>query len=289
MPRPRRLPRDLTELVATVKQPAHGFFGPDSLLWQMNRERVLFLGGPRALLLQIAHPLVAAGVAQHSRFQEDPIGRSFRTFSTVFKVVFGSVDQALDAALRTRRIHTSVQGRLPHATGMYRAGTPYHANEPDLLLWVHATLLDTAMLSYEWFVRPLRQVEKERYYRESSVFARLFGVPQDRIPPTLSEFREYFDRMVRETLAIGPTAHELASALLWGPPIFRPLAPGNFLLASAMLPPTVREGFGLPWNLPMAMAFRQFRATVRQFWPRLPTRLRELAAYRKAMQRVRVA
>src|SRR5205085_5742513 len=113
-----------------------GLFGPGSLTWRVNREGVLLLGGGRALLLQVAHPLVAAGVAQHSNYREDPFGRLFRTLDTVTTIVFGATPDAHEAAARLRRIHERVKGVADD-------GTPYQATDHDLIMWVHATLVDT--------------------------------------------------------------------------------------------------------------------------------------------------
>ena len=281
----RELPADLAALVRQVKHPEYGFFGPDSMSWRISRERVLYLGGARALLMQIAHPHVAQGVDEHSNFRTDAIARGIRTFQTVHQVVFGSVDTALTAVLRTRRVHAGVKGKLPQASGPYAAGSRYHANRGDLLLWVWATLVDSALYTYQLFHEPLDWEEQEAYYQESRLFARLFGVPEKAIPKHLGAFRAYVDDMLTDGLAVGSTSQALAEALLRGPSFFRVMAPTNYLLAAATLPPSLREAYGLPWNRPMRVAFDRFRHSVRFVYPHLPSVARELRAYRKGSRR----
>src|SRR4051794_6004331 len=146
-----------------------GLFGPDSLTWRVNREGALLLGGGRALLLQVAHPSVAAGVAQHSNYREDPFGRLYRTLDTVTTVVFGSTAEAKEAAARLHRIHTRVKGETED-------GAAYVATDPTLIMWVHATLVDTSLLVYETYVGPLSQAEREQYYEEQKLLGEQYGV-----------------------------------------------------------------------------------------------------------------
>jgi uncharacterized protein (DUF2236 family) len=161
-----------------------GLFGPNSEVWAVGRERVLLLGGPAALLLQLAHPLVAAGVADHSGFRVDPFDRLRATLDATLRISFGDSDQAGQAADRVRATHRAVRGALQVSTGPFPAGTPYSASDPDLAMWVHATLVSVAMDSFELLVEPLSLKRREGYYRESGRFARLFGVTDQVLPPT---------------------------------------------------------------------------------------------------------
>lgn len=124
-----------------------GVFGPRSVTWQVDREAAIFLGAGRALLLQLAHPWVAAAIEQHSNTFADPIGRFHRTFCVVFSMVFGSLDQSLSTARRLHRRHAAIKGRLPSAAGPFPAGSPYCANAIPALRWVYATLTETALLA----------------------------------------------------------------------------------------------------------------------------------------------
>src|SRR6201995_2745772 len=136
---------DLESSLVAVRQaaagPIEGIFGPASLTWRVDREAAVFLGAGRALLLQLAHPWVAAAIAEHSRTVDDPIGRFHRTFAVVFTMVFGTLDQALSAARALHRRHALIHGPLPITVGPFRAGSPYQANDLAALLWIYATLV----------------------------------------------------------------------------------------------------------------------------------------------------
>src|SRR3712207_2006751 len=170
-----------------------GLFGPGSLTWRINREGVLLLGGGRALILQVAHPLVAAGVAEYSNYREDPWGRLYRTLDITTKLVFGSTATAAEASGRLERMHSRVRGETREAGGRYPAGTPYEANDPELLMWVHATLVDTALLVYDRYIRRLTIDERRRYYEEQKTLGEAFGIPRERQPADYAEFNDYFD------------------------------------------------------------------------------------------------
>jgi uncharacterized protein (DUF2236 family) len=203
---------------------AAGFFGPDSVTWKVDREMVLFLGGPRSLLLQIAHPAVAAAVEEHSDFRVDPLGRLNRTLDAVFAIVFGDRDSAREAAARVVRRHGPVKGVIDETSASPWSGRSYHAQDPELLLWVHATLVDTALLVYERVVGKLERRDAERYYEESCVVGELLGIPRSVLPKTLADFEDYFRSMVE-----GPTLHvgriaRMQKDVLDGTDIIGPLA-----------------------------------------------------------------
>src|SRR3954453_9775667 len=166
-----------------------GLFGPDSLIWRVNREGALLLGGGRALLLQVAHPLVAAGVSQHSNYRDDPFGRLYRTLDTTTTIIFGSTTAAKEAAARLHRVHTRVQGEAGD-------GTPYTATDPALIMWVHATLVDTSLLVYENYIGTLRRAPRRRYYEEQKILGEHYGVPYDQQPATYADFQAYYDEVV---------------------------------------------------------------------------------------------
>ena len=160
-------------------EPGAGFFSPETVFWRISREPALLLAGMRALLLQIAHPKIAQGVSDHSRYREDPLGRGIRTFTAVYSLVFGDRDEAIEAAMRVRFVHDSVHGQVmgPLPAGM---DSSYDANDPELLLWVAATLLDSSVVAYELFVEPLSAEEKEQLYQQAKCFGQLFGIPEKR-------------------------------------------------------------------------------------------------------------
>ena len=257
------------------------------MMWHVGRENAVLLAGPAAVLLQLAHPAVAAGVARHSRFQSDPIGRFRRTFRIVDGIIFGAVDEALAAAAAAHHIHAQVRGRLDEAVGPFRAGMRYSANRPDLLLWVHATLVQQSLAAYQCFVAPLHAQQREAYYAETKGLGQLFGIPAAAIPATLGAFEAYFEKQVAETLAVGSGGDRLRRVLFGGLPTTWAIAPASFLLAGGLLPPRVRELFGLPWNRAMQLAFRQLARVSRRAVRHLPDRARFGREYLRARRRTR--
>jgi uncharacterized protein (DUF2236 family) len=157
---------------------AAGVLGADSVTWRIDREAVLFLGAGRALLLQLAHPWVATAVADHSQVFADPIDRLHRTFRTMFTMIFGTLDQALKEARELSRRHAAITGVMPRAAGPFAAGSRYCANDTSAQRWVHATLVETALVAHDLILAPLSSADRERYYAESCLLAALFGIPQ---------------------------------------------------------------------------------------------------------------
>ncbi len=260
-------------------------FGPGSVTWRVNREAVLLLGGGRALLLQVAHPLIAAGVAEHSDFQRAPLQRLWRTLDLTLTITFGDAAHAIAAVRQIERVHARVHGRLEEDSGPFPRGTPYDANDPQLLLWVHATLVDTAMLVYERFVGPLSSSARARYYAESQVAARLFGIPGDLIPPDLDAFRAYVRAMVRgDTLTVGPASRQIAASIL-RPPVTIALQPA-FRLANlftvGLLPRAIRERYQLPRGKAGDATANALTTVAHTLLPLLPNLLRTLPHARRA-------
>jgi uncharacterized protein (DUF2236 family) len=264
-----------------------GVFGPGSVIWRVDRETAIFLGAGRALLLQLAHPWVAAAIAKHSRTLDDPIGRFHRTFGVVFSIVFGSLDQAVAAARRLHRRHAAIQGHLPTAVGPFAAGSRYQANEIAALQWVHATLTETALLAHDLVLEPLRHEERERYYGESKLFAGLFGIPCGCLPPDWTAFATYNETMWEsDTLMVSPAACEIAQRLLSGAGTW--LCPPQWYcaLTAHLLPSRLRRGFGLRYDRAERRLAVDALAWIRRFYPVLPERLRYVAPYQEAMARL---
>lgn len=277
------VPSDIAALVEDVETHEAGFFGPGSVTWQVNRERVLLLSGVSTILLQLAHPLVAAGVADHSQFDEAPIDRFQRTFDHVHAVIFGDTATAVEAALAIRAVHTRVTGTLEDEVGPFAADTRYTASDPDLLLWVHATLIDQALTAYETYVTTLPETEKAEYYQESKVFGGLLGLPVDAYPDTLDAFSDYYERMLATDIAVGPRGRALQRTLFAHG---RLLAPLYRFFGASTLPAPVRAAFGLPWTPGRQQVFDTGAALVRAVVPTLPARLRYVEEYRQARARL---
>lgn len=279
----------LAKVRARVRDPREGVFGTDTVLWRVNRESIVFLGAGRAALLQLAHPWVAHAIDQHSKTRSDPFGRFQRTFLHVFSMTFGDLDAALRAARAVWTIHGRIRGTLPDAAGRWAAGSAYLANDPDALLWVHATLFDTALWCYERVVGRLSGAEKEQYYAETKRFAWLFGIPDDVIPPDWGSFRAYVERtLASDALEVVPVAREMCGFLL------QPLVPGTGWLMEQygeltawLLPERLAEGFGLERGGEAGR--RRTERTldrIRRVHPWLPARLRFLPAWHEAQHRL---
>jgi len=266
-----------------------GLFGPGSDVWRIGRERVLLAGGAAALLLQVAHPLVAAGVSEHSDFPQKAFTRLRSTLDATLRITFGDREQAERAAARVRATHARVRGSLGDAVGSYPAGTPYEADDPDLALWVHATLVTTALDAYERFVRPLDPRARSRYYDEAKAFGALFGADQRVMPGTYVDFQAYVREVVEGgTLTIGRPARALAADIL-RPPVpgfLAPTRPLNRLVTAGLLPAAVREAFALRWTAGDRRRFSAFSRSSRAVMPFLPPALRFWPHYRTAMGRM---
>jgi len=244
-----------------------GLFADDAAIRQVSGEAILLLGGGRALLMQLAHPQVAAGVADHSDFANDPFGRLRRTLEATYTIVFGSKDDADLVARQLKAIHDRV------------TGPGYKANDPELLMWVNATLIDTALRVHGRFIRPLRAKDAERYYQDSVVVAEVLGVPREVQPPDLAAFRRYMRHMVG-TLEVSDTARELADAVLH-PRLPFVAEPGMALareLTAGLLPRPLREQFGLGWDRNRKRALWLAGAASRTVLPRVPAMLRRAPA-----------
>jgi uncharacterized protein (DUF2236 family) len=277
------LAKRLRRWAADSADPVEGFFGPASITWKVNREAAVYLGGMRALLMQIAHPLVAQGVADHSDFRADPFARLRRTFDSVHAMVFGTRDEALDAALTLWGVHGRVKGESADGRGR---NVRYSARDPKLLLWVLATLVDTSLRTYEMIFAPLTPRERTSFYGDAKIFARLCGLEPDELPATLEDFdRNVAGMLDGPELHVTDTAKEIAAALFAGPPLLRLFAPGNYVLAAGMLPPTLRDQFELSWSWPVRSTFYSGIAAVRLLTPYLPDVLRTIPSARRADRR----
>ncbi len=218
-----------------------GLFGPETMVWRVNGEGLTALGGGRALLMQIAHPLVAAGVADHSDFEANAFARLWRTLDAALTVAFGDGEQATAVSRRVTEVHRRVTGR--------RGDRTYSALDPELLLWVHATLVDSALVAYERFVDPLTPAERERYYQEMKGFAAAFSVPVEVLPNRLADFDRYLDETVAR-LEVSGEARRLAGEIL-RPPVPLPLLPVRQafgMITAGLLPGRLRAAYGLPWS-----------------------------------------
>src|ERR687892_213955 len=226
-----------------------GYFLPESVIRRIgNSPLTPFLGGGPAVLLQVAHPLVAAGVTAHSGYRRDLWRRLVRTLRALYLIAFGTRTEADVAVEAVQRVQHHVRGVTRTQLGRFPAGTPYSASDPHLQLWVHATLVESLLAVYTRFVRALAPGERERYYREMTLVAHLFGVPASVIPPTLADFQEYWAaQLAGNMLTITAPAREVAAVILEAalPAPMRLLVPAHRLATAGLLPPRLREEYGL--------------------------------------------
>ncbi|MFL5777429.1 MAG: oxygenase MpaB family protein [Chloroflexota bacterium] len=273
------------------ESPDPGVYGPRSEAWRFNREAMVLLGaGPRALLLQLAHPAVAAGVDEHSDFRSDPWRRLAGTLRSYLTIVYGTTAAARAEIRRLNELHRSI------------AGEGYEARDPALSLWVHATLVDSTIAVHDaWIERVVRE-RRARYYLETRPIGRAFGIPDDRLPPDIDAFEEYVGSMLGPggEVQVSATARELARTIL-EPPL-APLAPalGDILRAIpsatyrwtlwpsvGLLPAVVREGYGLEWGPRERIVSAWLVAGWRAWRPWIPESWRWMARARAADARMR--
>jgi uncharacterized protein (DUF2236 family) len=254
----------------------------------IHAERALLLGWGSAILLQLAHPLVARAVADHSGFRQGwtaPWRRLHRTLDAMLALTFGGEAGAVRAARAINAVHDRVHGTLPGAEGPYPAGAAYSAHDPALLTWVHATCLQAFMAAFERYVRPLTPVERDAYCAESAAAEPLLGIPNGRLPRSQADLQAYLDAMqASHEIVVTDTARRLARELL-NPPGLRWLGPVAWLyrvMAIALLPPAIREAYGLRWASRDRAAERLLAAVVRGALPLLPALVRHWPAARAA-------
>ncbi len=274
-------------LLAAHAQPLKGLFGPHSLSWTVNRETVVFLGAGRALLLQLAHPWIAAAIADHSCALDAPLKRFHQTFSISYSMLFGTVSQALTAARRLHRRHAMIRGNLAAAAGPFPARSPYWANEPSALQWVHATLTESALVAHDLALPPLTNEVRERYYGESRRFAALFGLDAGSLPADWKAFTAYNECMWQsDVLTVTPAARAIAEKIfadtgswLHPPAWYR-------ALTAQLLPRRLREGFGLRYGRSEQRMAEGALGWIRRIHPMLPYHLRYVGPYQEAQARL---
>ena len=271
----------------TQEQSKYTYNRPHSMTWKIEKEAIFVLGSMRAILMQLAHPLIAVGSDMHSCLMYDPFGRAKRTFTLSQRFAFGSDAMVHDAARTINRLHTHVHGVLPIEVGAYAKGTPYKARDPELLLWAHASWVDTVLLTYSLFVGPLSSAEKDQYYQESKMRVRLLGLPTHLMPETMRDVEQYINDMLNSNhLAATPQARQLVQQVLFLPSSvwLRPLMHLNRYITCALLPPPIREIYGLQWDPHQQRNFDLSVQAVRAVLPYLPRYLRELPTARRMMK-----
>ncbi|HEX6994315.1 MAG TPA: oxygenase MpaB family protein [Gammaproteobacteria bacterium] len=242
----------------------------------VNAERLVLLGWPRAILLQFAHPLIAAGIYEHSQFRARPsaaVQRLRLTVRAMLDLTFGTPADRQRTLDKIMAIHRRVHGRLPTDVGPFPAGTPYSAVDPDLVLWVHATLIESVPMFYRMLVAPMTEEQRDAYCSEAAAVAVALGARPREVPTTGAALDDYIARMhASGTIVVGEQAKELADAVL-SPPLGPLAAPGMFvnrLLTLGTLPARLREQYGYAWTERDERRFRRLAAALARVRRALP-------------------
>lgn len=259
---------------ARLHKSEHLRAGPNSVTWKLNREIIMIAGWGRAILLQLAHPGVGAGVSDHSAFRGCPVTGFRRLRSTVramLALTFGDTEQMITAAAGINAIHDRVRGRSSEGEG-------YSAHDPALQQWVHATLLESIPLTYERLVAPLTLRERDRYCTEAAIMEPLLGIPAERLPHDAAALDIYMrDMLDSGKLVVTDASRTLARAILYPPkwfllwPAFRAMQ----LITIGSLPSSIREAYGFEWRARDERALTRWTTTIRMALRVLPSIARE--------------
>ena len=266
---------------------APGYFTDESMLRVVQREMVVALAGPRSLLMQAAHPVAFAGFFAATTMLDEPYERLERTARVLSAIAFGTRAEADEATAPVRRVHARVRGTLREPAGRFPAGTPWRADDPELLLWILATLVDSNLLVYQRYVRRLTEDEREAYWQDFRLLGELFGLPGEHMPDDLRGFRDYMDRVLASgDLHVGERARALAVDIVMRPPVPTAARPALELanqITVGLLPPEIRQLYGFRWDPLREVAVRGGAEYLKRIVvPVLPSRLRHAPSARSA-------
>jgi uncharacterized protein (DUF2236 family) len=266
--------------------PNGGLYGPTSEAWRLDREAMLLLGaGPLALLMQLAHPAIAAGVGDHSDFRADPWRRLAGTLRSYLTIVYGSTVAARAEIRRLNRRHAGI------------TGPGYSARDPELSLWVHATLIHSTIETYDRWLAPLDRSVRARFYEETRPIGRAFGIPDGLLPGDVEAFDRYVTAMLGPDgpVRVSPLGRELAGVVLHPP--LGPLHPWLGRVPGAavdwtmwpslgLLPVSLREDYGFAWGRRERIVSAWLLAGWRAWRPVLPRTFRQMPQAVAADRRV---
>jgi len=266
------------------------YFGERSMIRRVMGERAVSFSGARSLLMQAAHPLAVAGLLAHSDSLEDPYERLARTAQVLDAITFGPRSEADRMTARVRAMHRRVRGRLSEGVGVFAAGTPYRADDPELLMWILYTLIDSAALFYTVYVDGLTKLQRRALWQDYKVVGELFGLAVSEMPDTLDDLDAYGHEMLTGgRLCVGDWARRRARQIVLAPPVpllARPLLETVNFVTIALLPDPIREQYGFS-PLPPAVMRKALVAggadyLKRAVIPFLPNRLRLVPSARAA-------
>lgn len=266
------------------------YFDDTSMVRRLHREHVVGLSGARALLMQAAHPVAFTGFFMSTGALDDPYARLQRTARVLDTIIWGSRTDADRATAIVRRVHATKRGTLPESVGIFPAGTPWAADDPALLLWILATLADSAWVVYERYVGRLTRSQRDSYWQDMRVVGRLFGLSDTDMPETSIELEQYVSEMVKgDVLHVSDTARELGIDIVLNPPVpvlARPLLELANFITVGLLPSKIRRQYRLGWDPMRAIALNVGAEYARRLLvPVLPGRVR----YRPARARTPVS
>jgi uncharacterized protein (DUF2236 family) len=272
----------MTSVLPPPEQAALHAISRGSVVYRYASDSRTMLGAGAALLLQVAHPTVGAGVREHSDFLADPWGRLLRTLDYVNLLVYGTPEQAAETARRVRDMHKQIKG-------VAKDGTRYHALDPEAYAWVHATLAEVIVAAHERFGRRLDRGQVEEFWREWRELGRLLGIRERDLPPTWAAFRFYVDEMIDTRLEHNETVDLVRYALSRpaAPPlpsaaqtpwklVSVPAAKATELATAGLLPARLRDKLGIPWSRWDEAQLRALGAATRPATPLMPRSMRRM-------------
>jgi uncharacterized protein (DUF2236 family) len=263
------------------------YFTDDSMIRRVHRETVVGLSGPRALLMMAAHPVVFEGFLMSTGSLGSPYERLRRTGEVMDTIAWGAKADADRMTRRVRAMHRRVRGTLERPAGPFPAGTPYRADDPEHLLWIIACLVDSVILVYERYVRPLDPEEREAYLADYRVIGRLFGLRDGEMPATFAAFEDYMaERLASPELVVTPMARQASIEIVMRPPVGlrgRPFLELSNFITVGLLPSRLRRQYGFSWDPARALALHGGAQYARRLLvPLLPGRVRYVSSARSA-------
>ena len=265
-------------------KPDVGYFGPDSMMWKVNKEITVLFGGARALLMHAAHPLIAAGARQTSFYQRDPWKRLIRTLSLQNSLTFGTKEEADESANRINKLHEVINGK-DEISGGY-----YDALDHEQLLWVHACLQISSIYFYEKTVSKLSEEEKNMYHKENSLAAKLVLVDTKLMPKTHNELKEWVIAKSREKNYLMKTDVSMdVYDIIGGGPVpkhIKPIWPFIAFTAFNTLPNEFKNLYGIKSSKLKLLIVNINLLLLKFTRPLLPPFFRLIAPARWAKQRI---
>lgn len=282
--------QQLQKVHGSVPDPNVGLFGPDTMMWRITR--YIEPGGlatGRAILMHVSHPWIAQGITEHSKSRRNLLERGRETFSYALVMVYGTREQALEAARDVRGLHNKAKGQMPHDAGAFAQGSEYRANEAEAMLWVHATMWESMMMSYELMNGPVSHEDKDRFYEETKLFAYLFGIPESALPKDWDAMIRFCNDMRdSDRMVITPEAKELVKFLYGGHGILMWLPMKyNKLVTTANIPPEMRAAYGWKFGPVRSVFYAASIDTIKVAHFILPNYLLENPVRREALARMK--